>query len=97
LRRKLNKIFYPKGKTAIKADYYAQLSKKATEEEIIKVFENFNFETNTSGYHSASSSIAPSTLRNAMVEAQKTLEVLLKKIESLDSATSKDKLNDLVE
>ncbi len=97
LQRRLNGIFYPTRKTtAIRSDYYNQLHKKATEEEIIKIFENFDFANNTGGYHSAGkSSINSSTLGNAMTEAQKTLEILLKKIESLDPATNKDKLNKL--
>lgn len=98
LQRRLNGIFYPTRKTtAIRSDYYNQLHKKATEEEIIKIFENFDFANNTGGYYSAGkSSINSSTLGNAMIEAQETLEILLKKIELLDPAANKDKLNELV-
>lgn len=77
LQKQLNDIFYPKD--GGKLDYVEEQHIKATENELIKVLENFNFEENTSGYHPATTSISPNTLQNVIIKAQQACEALSQK------------------
>lgn len=76
----LNSIFYPVGSTPISVDYYNQRLSKSTEDQLIEVFNNFDFESNKSGYYSAKTAISPETLRKTMMGASQNLKTLLEQI-----------------
>ena len=91
LEKMLNGIFYPEEPTDFSSDYLTQLHKKAAEDEIIKVFENFNFENNKSGYHPENKPVNISALRQTINKAEKVLEIL----SNVKSTTNIKKLQDL--
>lgn len=91
LEKMLNGIFYPEKPTDFSSDYLTQLHKKAAEDEIIKVFENFNFENNKSGYHPENKPVNISALGQAINKAEKVLEIL----SNVKSTTNIEKLQDL--
>ena len=95
LEGKLNRIFYPVGITAISSDYYNRRMATSTDEQLTKIFNNFNFEDNTTGHHSATTAIAPSTLQRSMNSAAVSLKTLLEQISKTDSVTELAHLENL--
>lgn len=95
LEGKLNRIFYPVGVTSVSLDYYNNRMLTSTEEQLTTIFNNFNFEANKTGHHTAKVAIAPSTLKASMDSAAMTLKTLTKQIENTQSLTNKQYLEDL--
>lgn len=85
LEGKLNKIFYPVGNTAVSSDYYNRRMASSTDEQLMKVFNSFDFESNKSGHYSAKVAISPNTLRNSLNGAATALKTLLDTISKTDS------------
>lgn len=97
LETKLHRIFYPVGTTAISVDYYNRRTQNSTQEQLNKVLENFDFEKNTSGHHSATTGISPNTLSNAMGAAAIGIKTILEQIGKTDSVTDKEHLESLLD
>lgn len=95
LEGQLNRIFYPVGVTAISADYYNKRMETSTEEQLSKIFNSFDFETNTSGHHSAKNAISPNTLRKSMESAAIGLKTLIEQISKTESVVEKNHLEQL--
>ena len=92
----LNGIFYPPGVSSISSDYLSNILVNAHEEELVKIFENFDFENNTSGYHLAKKAVSEETLSKAMESASKSLQLLVKKIENLNPMLDRSKLDSII-
>jgi hypothetical protein len=56
--------------SVISADYLSNELSKTHEEELIKIFEGFDFKENVSGYHSAKKAISEDTLAKAIQSAE---------------------------
>lgn len=95
LEGRLNRIFYPIGTTSISADYYNRRMATSTEEQLSKVFNNFNFDDNKTGHYTAKVAIAPSTLQGSMNSAAIALKTLLEQISKTDSITELAHLEEL--
>lgn len=92
LERELNRTFYPVGKTAISTDYYSQRLAQSTEQELIKVFEKFDFENYKQGLYSQKSSMAPETLRRVLNTTSESLKQVMKRLENSPSYTSEENI-----
>lgn len=97
LQGQLQRLFYPVGSTAISAEYAQSRMANATSQNIEEIFKNFDFENNKEGYHSASSTISPNTLLAAIEAAEFQIEAIKKKLENINSVTSKEYLNGLMD
>lgn len=94
LEGRLHRIFYG-GTTAISVDYYSSRISSSTEQQLIEIFNNFDFELNKTGHHKATTAISPNTLKRSMDSAKSALDIALKKLENLDSITSKEKIENI--
>lgn len=91
----LNKIFYPVGSTSISTEYLLDRTAKMTEDELLEIFNNFNFEDNTSGYTKNKKYIKSTTIDTLINSVQSSLQTIGNKISNLNSLVSESTLNDL--
>lgn len=98
LQTKLNEIYYgSQQQTNVDfIDYYNAKLLKETEATIIDVFNNFDFESNTSGYYTAKSSIYVSTLQGAILEAENTIKSLNDAIQKTEGIADITKIKDVI-
>lgn len=95
LENYLNGIFYPTGNTQISTEYLLDRTAQASEAEILEVFNNFNFEDNTSGKMKNQQAINKTTVETLINSVEKNLEIISKKISNLESFTSEQMLEEL--
>lgn len=92
LEQWLGNIFHPTTEGAVGVDYYNQKFIDSAENELIEVFNNFDFENNKSGYHSAETAVHVETVRKTMIKAAKDLNTLTEYISNMESATNLQRL-----
>lgn len=95
LENYLNGIFYPTGNTQISIEYLLDRTAQASEAEILEVFNNFNFEDNTSGKMKNQQAINKMTVETLISSVEKNLEIISKKISNLESLASEQVLKEL--
>lgn len=97
LEWQLQKIFYPTGATAISTDYYIERTGNATSKTLEEVFEGFDFESNATGHHNATTAISPNTLAASLKSAQMQLNSAMQKISNQDKTTSSAHLTEILQ
>lgn len=95
LENYLNGIFYPTGNTQISTEYLLDRTAQMSEEKILEVFNNFNFEDNTNGKIKNQQAINKTTVKALINSVEKNLEIISEKISNLGSFTSEQMLEEL--
>lgn len=95
LEGQLQRIFYPTGSTAISSDYYNRRMSQATEQQLVDIFNNFDFESNTKGHYEANTAMSPNTLKISMEGASNALEGALKRLENFQSLKNEKQIEEV--
>lgn len=95
LENYLNGIFYPTGDTQISTEYLLDRTAQVSEAQILDIFNNFNFEENTSGKVKNQQAINKTTVITLINSVEKNLEIVGNKVSNLGSLVAKEAIEEL--
>ena len=76
LEKDLNNLFYPKNPSDSNLNYVVDGIIELTEDNLIEIFNNFAFETNSGGAIKNKETVSPSTLATALETAAQNLNLI---------------------